>query len=203
MKRDNQFSHIPEINAVAERLYTTAAGADRTDYGIPVENFAYHVGEIMSQPAPTTFTLHFGGPYAATVEIKPSGDKPAGVVDVWDQVTINGVGCGNRCGGRTVYTAMVRPYLNLDPVDNRASSGKPISTSWQVVFRDAAQAILNGRRATFTDAAHAAGWTDAQECSLNEEPGCMHVECSKCGAGDAVPPGDKPTQHKCPSSSAT
>jgi hypothetical protein len=61
MKRDNQFSHIPEINEIAQRLYTTAAGADRTDYGIPVENFAYHVGEIMSQPAPTTFTLHFRG----------------------------------------------------------------------------------------------------------------------------------------------
>jgi hypothetical protein len=122
MKRNNEFSHIPEINAVAEWLYTTAAGAEHPDCALTLENFAFQVGEILTKPAPCRFRLHFS-PHTAIVEIKPSGDKAPGEIDVWDQVTINGVGCGNRCGGRDVYAAMVRPFLGCGH-DEQSAQGR-------------------------------------------------------------------------------
>jgi hypothetical protein len=58
-------------------------------------------------------------------------------------------------------------------------------------------ATARDRSIDLLDAARAAGWTGIAPYSTFE-PDCHHVECDRCDDSAAVPPGEKPPQHKCP-----
>jgi hypothetical protein len=66
--------------------------------------FAYHVGQIMTDPAPTKFTLHPCDGVRAEVVIEPAQNLEG---PIWDRVTINGVSVGNRHGGVQYFTELV------------------------------------------------------------------------------------------------
>jgi len=133
-----RFSGDDALDAEAEALYQApmGSGLQPGEVGLSVENYAQNVADIMATPAPAKFTLHYTTNRAALVTIEPEGDDNG--VDVWDQVTINGVHCGNRCGGRQVFTAMAFPYI-VDRICPHSAEGE-LGEGTRVNYRDAARA---------------------------------------------------------------
>jgi len=102
------FNEDPRIEETARRLYTSELGEyvsqhDERCY-VRLEDFAFYVGLIMSNPVPATFAVDCGPLYTATVSIRSTSKVAA---EVW----INDVSCGSRAQAVRVYTAMARPYI--------------------------------------------------------------------------------------------
>jgi hypothetical protein len=77
--------------------------------------FAQHVASIMGNKAPDHFVLSPCDGVLADVVIEPTKSDLVG--DVWDEVTINGVACGNRIGGIQYFTQLVnlvKPKIAYD-----------------------------------------------------------------------------------------
>lgn len=141
----NRFSQDKDINSTAELLYEAGIGdcISEGGIGLSIDNFAYHIGLIMSEPAPAKFNLWYGGENRARIEIR-AGSLSGSEGSVWDQVFIDGVSCGNRCGGRQVYTALATPFIS--PTVNRVPGKEgEISQSTLVTFRSAAEAVHRAR----------------------------------------------------------
>lgn len=143
----NRFSHEEQVNEMAERLYRSVLGGSIPvgERGLSIDNFAFHIGLIMSEPAPAEFGLHFGGG-RVEVEIRraPLSESEG---PVWDQVTLNGVHVGNRCGARQVYSAIVKPFLSPTWGESAGETGE-LAYSTVVTYREAAEAVLRAREDT-------------------------------------------------------
>lgn len=137
MAHRNRFSSFDNLNACAEALYAAALGERHSAQapGITLDTFADWAGQIAAAPAPATLKFWLTSHIPLTVEIAPRGADP-----VWDQVTINGQVCGNRCGGRQVFTVLAAPYL----VQRFGPPAGPLGAATTVAYRDAAAALLQG-----------------------------------------------------------
>ena len=92
----------------------------QTGFAQMVITFAHHCGCIMTDPAPTKFTCGVGYMTDTNEErvilaeikiVRSHMSEPGTNPDVWDQVTVNGEHCGNRCGGREQYAKLMAPLL--------------------------------------------------------------------------------------------
>jgi hypothetical protein len=78
---------------------------------------AFHVSEIMTQPAGSKFTLSPCDGVIVDVEIKAGAMSARASETGWDQVYLNGRWMGNRAGGRDVFIQLVcqkKPAVQWD-----------------------------------------------------------------------------------------
>lgn len=147
---NNRFSGGTLVNDAAEALYQAKMGSGLApgEWGLGIEQFASCVSDIMTTPAPARFSIYYASNRVAVISVDrphaPEGPTP----NVWDHVTINGVRCGNRCGGRAIFTAMVFPFL-VERVAPHSADGD-IGETTRVHYRDAvkasALAVVSGAR---------------------------------------------------------
>ncbi len=138
----NRFSHREDLNSLAEALLTARLGELHTSKnpGISIQTFGSWCGEIMSTAAGDRFSRFWlTSELCVTVVVTKLSGSPEGV-DIWDQVSINGVSCGNRCGGLQVFTALALPYVTT----RLAAPAEDLDQSTICTHRDAADATLRG-----------------------------------------------------------
>lgn len=135
--KNNRFSHEENVDKLAESLYGAKIGEKLVHLsgdGISLEAFGEFCGQIMSTPAPCHLRFWICSQLVADVRVT-SGNAE----QVWDQVEINGVSCGNRHGGRQVFTRMALPYVVARYVPQKDI----LSNSTVVYYRDAARATIS------------------------------------------------------------
>lgn len=79
-----------------------------------LETLAYHTAAIRTDPAHMMIGCGISNgkrTIVCKITITPAHGNPRESTDVWDQVTINGVACGNRCGGANEYARIMAPLF--------------------------------------------------------------------------------------------